>query len=36
MTDPYVWYIYVYMLTKRGYIEGKWQTIYGIHTDSMG
>ena len=26
----------VYMLTKLGYIDGKWQTIYGIHTDSMG
>ena len=24
------------MLTKLGYIDGKWQTIYGIHTDPMG
>ena len=26
----------VYMLTWMGYIDGKWQTIYGIHTDPMG
>ena len=25
----------VYMLTKLRYIDGKWQTIYGIHTDPM-
>ena len=23
----------VYMLTKLGYIDGQWQTIYSIHTD---
>ena len=23
-------------LTKQGYIDGKWQTIYSIHTDPMG
>ena len=26
----------VYMLTKLGYIDGKCDTIYGIHTDPMG
>ena len=26
----------IQMLTKLGYIDGKWQTIYGIHTDPMG
>ena len=29
-------YIYIYMLTKLGYIDGKCDTIYGIHTDPMG
>ena len=24
------------MLTNLGYIDGKWQTIYTIHTDPMG
>ena len=24
------------MLTWLGYIDGKWHTIYGIHTDPMG
>ena len=34
MTDPYV--NGRLMLTKLGYIDGKWQTIYTIHTDPMG
>ena len=28
--------IYIYMLTKLGYIDGKCGSIYGIHTDPMG
>ena len=24
------------MVTKLGYIDGKWPTIYSIHTDPMG
>ena len=35
----YPWRIRMYgrlMLTKLGYIDGKWQTIYSIHTDPMG
>ena len=34
MTDPCM--VYIYMLTKLVYIDGKWQTIYGIHTNPMG
>ena len=26
----------ILMVTKLGYIDGKWQTIYSIHTDPMG
>ena len=34
MTDPWGWYIY--MLTKRGYIDGIHVTIYSSTMDPMG
>ena len=36
MTDPVVWYIYIYVLTKLGYIDGKCYHFCGIHTDPVG